>query len=206
MKRVAKTNTKSSQKHAKKQAKEKIISFYSKHRRMPSYGEIMKITGYKTKSAVAYAVGKLVALGVVSKDAGGKLIPNNLGQIKLLGLVEAGFPSPAEEELSDTMSFDDYLIEKKESTYILRVKGDSMIDAGIHEGDMVIVERGANYKDGDIVIAEVDGEWTIKYFRKERNKGEEKIFLEPANKKYKPIYPMEELKISAVVKAVVRKY
>jgi repressor LexA len=173
---------------------------------MPSYGEIMRITGYKTKSAVSYAVDKLVALGIVSKDAGGKLVPNNLGQIKLLGLVEAGFPSPAEEELSDTMSFDDYLIEKKESTYILRVKGDSMIDAGIHEGDMVIVERGANYKDGDIVIAEVDGEWTIKYFRKERNKGEEKIFLEPANKKYKPIYPKEELKISAVVKAVVRKY
>jgi len=77
-----------------------------------------------------------------------------------------------------------------------------MKDAGIKEGDMVVVERGANYKDGDIVIADVDGQWTIKYFR---NKGG-KIFLEPANENYKPIYPKEELIISAVVKAVVRKY
>jgi repressor LexA len=77
-----------------------------------------------------------------------------------------------------------------------------MIDAGIREGDMVIVERGANYKDGDIVIAEVDGQWTIKYFRNRQGQ----IFLEPANKNFKPIYPKEELTISAVVKAVVRKY
>lgn len=192
-----------------KTVREKIISFYQKHRRMPSYGEIMKLTGYKTKSAVSYALDKLIALGAVSKDATGKLIPDSIsrsGQIRVLGLVEAGFPSAAEEELSDTMSFDDYLIEKKESTYILRVKGDSMIEAGINDGDMVIVERGAPHRDGDIVIAEVDGEWTIKYFRKRRNKDGDKIFLEPANKKYKPIYPKEELKISAVVKAVVRKY
>jgi repressor LexA len=195
-----------------RKTREKIISFYQKHRRMPSYGEIMKLTGYKTKSAVSYVVDKLIEQGVISKDIAGKLIPNRIspinsfGQTKVLGLVEAGFPSAAEEELSDTMSFDDYLIEKKESTYILRVKGDSMIEAGINDGDLVIVERGANYKDGDIVIAEVDGEWTIKYFRKERQKDGDKIFLEPANKKYKPIYPKEELKISAVVKAVVRKY
>ncbi|HTE48346.1 MAG TPA: transcriptional repressor LexA [Candidatus Paceibacterota bacterium] len=189
-----------------KGVREKIISFYQKHRRMPSYSEIMKLTGYKTKSAVSYALDKLIALGVVAKDEGGKLIPKGIGQfggqIKMLGLVEAGFPSAAEEELSDTMSFDDYLIEKKESTYILRVKGDSMIEAGINDGDMVIVERGAPHKNGDIVIAEVDGEWTIKFFRKEGGK----IFLSPANKKYQPIYPKEELKISAVVKAVVRKY
>ncbi len=185
-----------------KLAKEKIISFYDKHRRMPSYSEIMTLTGYKTKSAVSYFLNKLITQGIISKDKRGKLIPKNLGQIRLLGLVEAGFPSPAEEELTDTMSFDEYLIENKESTYILRVKGDSMIDAGIHDGDMVIVERGKMYKDGDIVIAEIDGQWTIKYFRKQRGK----VFLEPANKKYKPIYPEQELIISAVVKAVVRKY
>jgi SOS-response transcriptional repressor LexA len=84
----------------------------------------------------------------------------------------------------------------------LRIKGDSMVEAGIKEGDMVIVERGANYRDGDIVIAEVDGQWTIKYFRQNGKQ----IYLEPANKNYKPIYPKEELIISAVVKAVVRKY
>lgn len=182
--------------------KDKIISFYHKNRRMPSYSEIMKITGYKTKSAVAYVINKLIDEGIVSKDHTGKLIPNNLGQVKVLGLVEAGFPSPAEEELSDTISFDEYLVENKEASYILKVKGDSMKDAGINEGDMVIVERGAHYKDGDIVIADVDGQWTIKYFRSRNGK----VFLEPANENYKPIYPKEALTISAVVKAVVRKY
>jgi repressor LexA len=185
-----------------KKTKEKITAFYYKYHRMPSYSEIMKLTGYKTKSAVSYVLDKLIKEGILSKDQSGKLIPNNLGQTRILGLVEAGFPSPAEEELSDTISFDEYLIENKEASYILKIKGDSMIDAGIKEGDMVIVERGANYKDGDIVIAEVDGQWTIKYFRQEKGV----IFLEPANKNYKPIYPKEELVVSAVVKAVVRKY
>lgn len=66
----------------------------------------------------------------------------------LLGLVEAGFPSPAEEELLDVMDFDEYLTPNKESSYILKVKGDSMIEAGIQPGDMVIVERRAQYKPG----------------------------------------------------------
>lgn len=180
----------------------KILTFYRRYRRMPSYSEIMKLTGYKSKSAVSYIVNKLIKESVLSKDKMGKLIPNSLGETRILGLVEAGFPSPAEEELSDTISFDEYLIENKEASYILKIKGDSMIDAGIREGDMVIVERGADYKDGDIVIAEVDGAWTIKYFRKRRGV----IYLEPANKNYKPIYPKEELIISAVVRAVVRKY
>ena len=122
--------------------------------------------------------------------------------IPFLGLVEAGFPSPAEEELSDTMSFDEYLIDNKEASYILKVKGDSMIDAGICEGDMVIVERTNSSKPGDIVVAEIDGEWTMKYLRVRGGK----YYLEPANKKYKPIVPEGELVIAAVVKAVVRKY
>ncbi len=121
---------------------------------------------------------------------------------RILGLVEAGFPSPAEEELSDVMNFDEYLTPNKESSYILKVKGNSMIDAGILEGDMVIVERRQTYKPGQIVIASVDGEYTIKYLQKKQNA----YYLEPANSKYKPIYPKGEMVIEAVVVAVVRKY
>lgn len=77
-----------------------------------------------------------------------------------------------------------------------------MIDAGIYEGDLVIVERNRQPKVGDIVIAEVDRGWTMKYYKKEGNK----VYLEPANKKYKPIYPKEDLKIAAIVKGVIRKY
>ena len=100
------------------------------------------------------------------------------------------------------MSIDDYLISDKDKTFILEVKGDSMIDAGIHEGDMVVVERKNDPREGDIVIAEVDGGWTMKYYRKKAGQ----IFLEPANKNYKPIYPTYDLKIAAIVKGVIRKY
>lgn len=181
----------------------KVVSFYKKHRRMPTYREIMQLTGYKSKNAVHYFVGKLVDEGVVEKDASGRLIPKRLSiGAPLLGLVEAGFPSVAEEELLDVMDFDEYLVPNKESSYILKVKGDSMIDAGIQPGDMVVVERKATYKPGQIVVAMVDGEYTMKYLRK---KGDT-FFLEPANEKYKPIYPHESFRVEAVVTAVVRKY
>ena len=87
-------------------------------------------------------------------------------------------------------------------TYMLEVDGDSMIDAHIEKGDMVIVEKCNHAKDGQIVIAEVDGEFTMKYFRKVGNK----VWLEPANKNYKPIYPEHSLNVNAILKAVIRKY
>ncbi len=182
----------------------KILGFYRNSKRMPSYAEIMKLVGFKSKNAVYKLVNKLIEEGIVRKDASGRLIPNKLlGEVPVLGLVEAGFPSVAEEDTLDTMNIDDYLVEDKNSTYMLEVKGDSMIEAGIHEGDLVIAQRKGEPKVGDIVIAEVDGGWTMKYFRKKPNGSP---YLEPANKKYKPIYPKEDFRIAAVVKGVVRKY
>lgn len=183
--------------------KSKIAAFYERQKRMPGYAELMQLTGFRSKNAVFKLIGKLVEDGLVKKDARGHLAPTGLiPGIPLLGLVEAGFPSPAEEELLDVMDFDEYLTPNKEASYILRVKGDSMIDAGIREGDMVVVERKNQYKPGQIVIANVDGEYTMKYLRK---KGQS-YYLEPANKKYQPIYPSESFRIEAVVTAVVRKY
>ena len=183
--------------------KNNVVSFYEKHRRMPGYAEIMAFTGFRSKNAVFKLISKLVEDGVVRKDARGRLSPGSFGiGARLLGLVEAGFPSAAEEELLDVIDFDEYLTPNKESSYILKVKGDSMIDAGIQQGDMVIVEKKASYKPGQIVIACVDSEFTMKYLRKDGDK----YYLEPANKKYKPIYPKESFSIEAVVTAVVRKY
>ena len=184
-------------------AGEKIGSFYRTHRRMPSYSELEQLLGYKSKGAVAYAVEKLIDEGVLAKDKTGRLLPARLNMgTRLLGFVEAGFPTPAQEEQLDEISFDEYLTPNKEASYILKVKGDSMIDAGIREGDMVVVERRQTYKPGQIVIASVDSEYTMKYLRK---KGE-LYYLEAANEKYKPIYPKGHLEIEAVVIAVVRKY
>ena len=94
--------------------------------------------------------------------------------------------------------------------FMLEVDGDSMIDAHITKGDMVLVEKTNQAKDGEIIIAEVDGEFTMKYFCRSTvltaGKMIEKVWLEPANKNYKPIYPEHSLNINAVLKAVIRKY
>ena len=183
--------------------KQKIIGFWERHKRMPGYKEIMSATGLASKNSVYKLINRLVEEGVLAKDAQGKLSPGRaLVGVPLLGLVEAGFPSPAEEELLDVMDFDEYLTPNKESSYILKVKGESMIDAGICPGDLVIVERRQTYKPGQIVIASVDGEYTMKYLRKTG----EKYYLDPANKTFKPIYPKGALSIEAVVTGVVRKY
>lgn len=122
--------------------------------------------------------------------------------LKLLGTVEAGFPSPAEEEAAAMLSLDDYLITNAEACFLIKVSGDSMIEAGIMPGDLVIVERGREARQGDIVIAQVDGQWTMKYFEKHRGE----VSLRAANKKYPPIRPQNELIIGGVVVASIRKY
>ena len=181
----------------------KIMAFYEQHRRMPTYSEIMRLMAFKSKNSAYKLVNTMAEKGLIEKDSSGRVIPRQLTlPVRVLGTVEAGFPSPAEEELSDTMTLDEYLIEKREATYLLKVSGDSMIDAGIVPGDLVLVERGKDPKAGDIVIAEVDHAWTMKYFQKVNGK----ITLVAANKHYPPIVPKDELKIAAVVKAVVRKY
>jgi len=170
---------------------------------MPNYQEIMDLVGFKSKNAVYKLIEKLIDEGLVTIDSKGKLSPTKMiGEIPLLGLVEAGFPTTAEEEVLETLSLDSYLIKHRDSSYLLEVKGDSMIEEGIKEGDLVIVERTGVAKDGDIVIAEVDGGWTMKYYKKKGNQ----VYLMPANKNYKPIYPEYDLKIAAIVKGVIRKY
>jgi len=182
---------------------EQLINFYRRARRMPGYKELMKLWDFKSKNAVYKVIEKMVDAGIINKDRDGHIAPSeSFNEIKMLGLVEAGIPTEAEESIAETVSIDELLVENREASYILRVKGESMIEAGIREGDMVIAERGSNANDGDIVIAEVDGGWTMKYFRRRGAR----IYLEPANIAMQPIYPEEELRIAAIVKAVIRKY
>jgi SOS regulatory protein LexA len=158
---------------------------------------------YEKEKPLLPGLGTLVAHDVLESSTKFKLIyllPSE--PLRVLGTVEAGFPSPAEESLADNISLDDLLIQNREASFLVKVSGDSMTGAGIMPGDMVIVDRGQVPKSGDIVIAEVDGQWTMKYLKK---RGED-VILVPANPKYQPIRPKQELKISGVVTAVVRKY
>jgi SOS regulatory protein LexA len=180
-----------------------ITLFYHKKGRMPSFSEIGELTGLRSKNAVSKLVDRLEQMDIIARDDKGRLIPVLLsGPLRMLGTVEAGFPSPAEEELADTLSLDDLLIDNPDAAFMLKVSGDSMCEAGILPGDMVIVDKGQTPKSGDIVIAEVDGQWTMKYLRKRGDS----VALIAANPKYGPIRPKNELKIAGVVTAVVRKY
>lgn len=177
--------------------------FYMQEKRAPGYTEMLKLFGYRSKNAVYGLLRKLEDLGYVNKVNGKIALTGKItGGLRFLGSVQAGFPSPAEEELVDMMSLDEFLVQRPEATFMLSVSGDSMIDAGIMPDDIVLVEKGSNPKNHDIIIAQVDGEWTIKYFVKDRTG----VCLEPANARYKKIRPRDSLVIGGIVKAVIRKY
>jgi SOS regulatory protein LexA len=180
-----------------------ISIFYRTKGRMPSFSEVGELVGFRSKNAVSRLVRKLEGLKVLARDETGRLLPRSIAaSVRVLGTVEAGFPSPAEEELADTLSLDDFLIDNRQATFMLKVSGDSMKDAGILPDDMVLVDKSQAAKSGDIVIAEVDGEWTMKFLKKRG----ENVTLVPANPDYKPIRPKKELRIAGVVTAVIRKY
>jgi SOS regulatory protein LexA len=181
----------------------KLRTFWRRERRLPAYGELLGLFGYQSKNAVFGALRKLEELGFLERKNGRTVATGRLtGGLRLLGAVRAGFPSPAEEELADTLSLDDLLIRRPEATFMLTVQGDSMIVAGIMPGDLVLVEKGGTPKPKDIVVAQVDDEWTLKYYM---NDGDG-VRLDPANPNYPSIRPKRSLFIGGIVKAVIRKY
>jgi repressor LexA len=183
--------------------KSKIVASFRENRRMPTYAEMMDILDVRSKSVVHFWMNRLLAEGILKKDSRGFLLPDRrFLALPVVGAIAAGFPSPAEEELRDIISLDEYLITRPESSFLLKVSGDSMTGEGIMEGDLVIVEKGKDPKNGDIIVAEVDGEWTIKYFRKEGKN----VVLEAANPRYRTIRPKSQLRLGGIVTAVIRKY
>ena len=117
-----------------------VISEIRENGMPPSVSEMASFLKLKSKNAVARIVEKLIDAGMVAKDHLGRLMPSDTFlEIPKLGLVKAGIPSDV-EELADTINLDNFLIGNKSLTYMLEVDGDSMIDAHIEKGDMVLVE------------------------------------------------------------------
>lgn len=180
-----------------------IKAFFRKNRRLPSYSEMLRLFGFSSKNSVFKIVKAWVEEGFLKKE-GRKLAPTSkFFSLPLLGLVRAGFPILAEEN-RNYLSLDEYLIENPQSSFLLKVGGDSLMGIGIFEGDIVIIERKKEATPGDIVLAQIDKEWTLKILRKER--GLKRMFLVAANPNYPPLYPQYELQIHGVVKAVIRKF
>ena len=115
--------------------------------------------------------------------------------------IHAGFPSPADDFLEGHLSLDDYCINKPAATFFLRASGDSMIDAGIFPEDLLVVDRSIRPKNGDIVIAVVDGDLTVKRLIR---KGK-RLYLWPENEQYRPILIRkdQELHVWGVVTYVI---
>ena len=128
---------------------------------------------------------------------------NSMGQWLIEQGISAGFPSPADDFKEIRISLDRELIKNKEATFYARVSGDSMIGAGLNDGDLLVIDRSKNPENKKIAVCLVDGEFTVKRISKEKNK----LYLIPENKKYKPIELKEdnELIIWGIVEYVIKK-
>ncbi len=180
-----------------------LQDYYAEHRAFPSYSSIGKLLGLKSKSSVAALVARLRLAGFIDATPDKRLAPTKRFFDRPLASapVQAGLPNPIDDAQSDALTIDDYLIERPSQTVLVRVKGDSMTDAGILDGDLVVVEKAASAKRGDIVIAIVDGQFTLK--RLDLDRGE--FVLKPENKAYPVIRPEGTLEIFGVMVGLVRK-
>ena len=187
-----------------------IISYLRSHDYSPSYQEIADHCGLQSKATVFQHIQTLRDKGFLTTDEGAirNVMPTEQAvsferavQLPLTGLITAGAPIEA-VATRETMTVPTDLVRDVANTYVLRVKGESMVDEGILDGDYVIVERNPSPHNGDVVVALLQNEYaTLKKFYRERDR----IRLQPANTTMQPIYARDPL-IQGVVKAVIRKF
>jgi len=182
----------------------RLQDYYADHKTLPSYSAIAQMVGFKSKNAVTALVARLKLQGYLESAPDKRLKPGGrfFERIIAENTVRAGFPSVADSDRHDTLSIDEFLVERPSQTVLITVKGDSMIDAGIMPDDVVIVEKRNLANVGDIVVAIVDNEFTLKTLGREKNE----FVLLPANKAYPVIRPQGQLEIFGVVVGQFRKY
>ena len=128
---------------------------------------------------------------------------NSIGQWLIEQGISAGFPSPADDFKEIRISLDKELVKNQESTFYARVSGDSMLGAGIDDGDLLVIDKSLSPENGKIAVCFIDGDFTVKRIVKEKGK----LYLKAENKKYKPIEIGEEneLIIWGIVDYVIKK-
>lgn len=181
----------------------KLRDYYARHRVLPSYSRIGSLVGLSSKASVAEMVQRLKGEGFLESSPDRRLKPGpRFFERPIAGSkVAAGLPSAVADDLQDNIAIDEELVRYPSRTVLVTVKGDSMIDAGLLPGDKVIVERRHTAAEGDIVVAIVDNESTVKRLMKERGR----FVLKPENKAY-PVLRPKELEIFGVVVGSYRKY
>lgn len=181
-----------------------LQDYYAQHKVLPSYSRIGALVGLTSKASVAGLVLRLKAESFVESTPDRRLKPGRrFFERPVAESVQAGLPTPVTDVIApDTITIDERLIPNPSKTVLIKVKGDSMIDAGIHEGDLVVVEKRASANVGDIVVAIIDNEFTLKRFGREKGR----VVLRPENKAYSVIRPKGGVEIFGVVVGLFRKY
>jgi len=181
----------------------KLQDYYAEYRILPSYSRIGTLVGMKSKAAVSAMVGRLREAGYLDYSPDRRVQPGKrFFEREILDSVRAGLPQPANEAPTQGLEIDAHLIDNPSRTVLLTVKGDSMIDAGLLPGDTLIVKKNAPTMVGDIVVAIVDNEFTVKYLAQDKRS----FYLKPGNKAYPSIRAMEHLEIYGLVVGSFRKY
>ena len=140
--------------------------------------------------------------GIIKKTDNFLYLDKKLFGLKIFDArIPAGLPAPADDSY-EVFDFEDYMKVDNERCFMLRVSGDSMIEAGIYDGDLITIDKKIKPTHGLIVVAMIDGGYTVKYLRKKAGK----YYLKAANPKYDDIYPEHDFKIVGVVTGSIRKF
>lgn len=195
-----------------------LQDYYAQHRLIPSYSAISALLGFSTKTAAASLVRRLEAAGFLRRTPDRRLTPTErfFERPRSVAAVRAGMPEAALDTSADMVNLDTLLVHKPSLTFFVPIRGDSMCEAGLLDGDTAICERRRHADPGDIVVALVDDELTIKtlaqefnkkgFNKKEPNKKAGKRYvLKPENKAY-PILRPDPLEIIGVVTGSFRSY
>ena len=181
----------------------RLRDYYARHQVLPSYARIGKLIGLSSKASVAEMVSRLKAEGFLESTPDRRLKPGRrFFERSVAESIRAGLPDTAADTVPDALSIDEHLIPNPSKTVLIKVKGDSMVDAGILQDDVVVIEKRATANVGDIVVAILDNEFTLK--RLGREKGH--VVLRPENKAYPVIRPRGPFEIFGVVVGLFRKY
>ena len=181
-----------------------LQDYYARHRAMPAFAEAAQLAGIAAVSTVAGMVSRLKGQGYLKATSTGRLQPGaRFFERALVSSVRAGHPAPVEDLIPEGLLIDEYLVDAPSRTILLSVKGESMTGAGLLPSDIVIVKRGAPARPGDVVIALVDGEYTIKYLAVDEAGG---FYLKSGNPAFADIRPQHDLELYGVVVGQFRKY
>ncbi len=182
----------------------RLQDYYANWKNIPSYARLCEVFGIASKSWVKTILTRLEEAYLIERTPDGTWVPTRKFFERPLAqaTVQAGMPVAVTQAQADFFVIDEMLIDTPSKTTLITVKGDSMIDAGIHEGDVAIVEKRLTANIGDIVVAIVDDEFTLKTLGREKGA----FILCPANSAYPIIRPQGTLEIFGVLTGLVRKY